>query len=354
VATNFSIESTTDEASPPIPPPKRRFLLFRRLLAIIAVLVVVSLVAAAIYVGSLSKSFTNSLHHEDILPPPVVSGPRSSSTGTKEAVPTRPAKGATKAVDYVLMGSDSRDPGDAQAGRSDSLMVLHLAADRKSAYLVSFPRDMYVAIPGYGRNKINAAFSFGGPVLAVETLEQLLGTRMDHVALIDFDGFIELTEALGGVTVYNKHASKSRGYDFPAGDITIQGDRALAFVRERYELPNGDLDRAERQRMVVKAILEKGLSPEVIANPAKFTSFVSGIAEHLTVDDQLGNGEIRTTALSLRLGANDISLLQAPISGFATVRGMSIDVVDGAKMAALANDLQNDTMADYVKKYPKS
>ena len=177
------------------------------------------------------------------------------------------------------MGSDSRDASDAGAGRSDSLMVMHLAADRKDAYLISFPRDMYVDIPGYGKNKINAAYSFGGPQLAVATLEDLLHSRMDHVAIIDFDGFIGLTEELGGVTVMNEHASKSRGYTFPAGKITIKGDEALAFVRERYELPNGDLDRAERQRLVVKAILEKGLSPETIRNPAKFTGFVSGRGE---------------------------------------------------------------------------
>ena len=221
-------------------------------------------------------------------------------------------------------------PSDAGAGRSDSLMVMHLAADRKDAYLISFPRDMYVDIPGYGKNKINAAYSFGGPQLAVATLEDLLHSRMDHVAIIDFDGFIRLTEDLGGVTVMNEHASKSRGYTFPAGKITIKGDEALAFVRERYELPNGDLDRAERQRLVVKAILEKGLSPETISNPAKFTGFVSGVAKHLIVDEGLTDKEIRRTAVSLRLSANDLHLLQAPISGFGTINGASIDVVDRA------------------------
>jgi anionic cell wall polymer biosynthesis LytR-Cps2A-Psr (LCP) family protein len=175
---------------------------------------------------------------------------------------------------------------------------------------------------------------------------------MDHVALIDFDGFIELTEQLGGVTVHNEHASASRGYTFPQGDITLEGDQALAYVRERYDLPNGDLDRAERQRRVVKAILAKGMSPQTLADPAKFTGFVSGISQHLTIDDQLTDSEIRKTALSLRMTADDVHLLQAPISGFGTVNGMSIDVVDRAGMADLATALREDRMDDYLEQHP--
>jgi LCP family protein required for cell wall assembly len=151
------------------------------------------------------------------------------------------------------MGSDSRDVGN---GRSDVLMVMHRAADRKCAHMISCPRDMYVPIPGHGRNKINAAF--GGPALTVRTLEGLLNSRMDHVALIDFEGFINLTEELGGVTVYNKYASNSGGYKFPVGDVSLRGEQALAYVRERKQLPRGDLDRAERQRAVLQAIWRKG------------------------------------------------------------------------------------------------
>ena len=130
------------------------------------------------------------------------------------------------------------------------------------AYIISFPRDMYVNIPGYGKNKINAAFAFGGAPLAVRTLENLTGVRMDHVVLIDFEGFIRLTEDLHGVTVTNKTAFSSHGFDYPKGKITIAGEEALWFVRERHQLPGGDLDRAENQRNVIKAIVQKGLSAE--------------------------------------------------------------------------------------------
>ena len=86
-------------------------------------------------------------------------------------------------------------------------MVVHLNKKRNQAYIVSFPRDMYVDIPGYGKNKINAAYAFGGVPLTVRTLERLTATRMDHVVLVDFEGFIALTEDLDGVTVTNKTRS---------------------------------------------------------------------------------------------------------------------------------------------------
>lgn len=343
-------ESDVDKGQPP-GRAKRSRRVWLRVLAVAIALIAVTAAAAGIYAGSVSKSFTENVHREKLMPS-YPSESASPGDKTEESGGSKPrSTGKTAALNYVLMGSDSRDAANAGAGRSDSLMLMHLDADRKNAYLISFPRDMYVSIPGHGKNKINAAYAFGGPQLAVATLENLLHTRMDHVAIIDFDGFIGLTEELGGVTVVNEHASKSRGYTFPSGKITIRGDEALAFVRERYELPNGDLDRAERQRLVVKAILEKGLSPETISNPAKFTGFVSGVAKHLVVDDDLTDKEIRTTALSLRLSANDLHLLQAPISGFGTINGASIDVVDRYRMAQLSKALRTDTMADYLGRY---
>ena len=106
------------------------------------------------------------------------------------------------------------------------------------------------------------------------TLESLLDVRMDHVMLIDFEGFIQLTDDLDGVTVTNKTAFTSHGHDYPRGKISIQGAKALWFVRERHSLPRGDLDRAENQRKVLKAIVQKGLSAGVVADPADRKSVV--------------------------------------------------------------------------------
>jgi polyisoprenyl-teichoic acid--peptidoglycan teichoic acid transferase len=323
---------------------RRSWLIFA--VAALALLIVGALLAGSIYAVSIDRAVNDNLQHS--------SNQLPAELPTAKGEKPRPAKVSGKAVNYVLMGSDSRDVGNARHGRSDVLIVMHLAADRKSAYMISFPRDMYVSIPGRGKDKINAAFAYGGPPLTVRTLEGLLDTRMDHVALIDFEGFMTLTEELGGVTVYNKYASVSRGYRFPVGNVTLRGEEALAYVRERYQLPGGDLDRAERQRAVLAAILAKGLAQETVSNPVKFVYFVRGFSRNVTVDDQLTEKELRSTALSLRLTPRDIRMLQAPISGFGTSpTKQSIDIVDKKKLKELAKALQTDRMDTYVDKYPK-
>jgi LCP family protein required for cell wall assembly len=323
--------------------PKRHGLLVA-LLAIVALVGVGSLIAGVLYVVAIDRAVNQSLQHaSDQLP---------AETPSANGETPRP-KRTGEAINYVLLGSDSRST-DSAGGRSDVLMVMHLSGDRESAYMISFPRDMYVPIPGHGKDKINAAFAYGGPPLTVRTLEGMLSTRMDHVALIDFEGFINLTQELGGVTVYNKYPSVSAGYKFPVGNVTVQGEEALAYVRERKQLPHGDLDRAERQRAVLQAILAKGLAKETISNPLKFVSFVRGVSRHVTVDDQLTDAELRKTALSLRLTRSDIHMLQAPISGFGTSPSkQSIDIVDQKKLKELAKALQTDQMAEYVQKYPE-
>ena len=333
----------TREAQPddkPTEPKKRRLL--PRILIGVSVLLVAVIGAGLLYAATIDRSLTKNLNRGVELP-----------TDESSARPPKEPQ-ETGTLNYVLLGSDSRDPGNEGNGRSDTIMVVHLNAKRTKAYIISFPRDMYVNIPGYGKNKINSAFAFGGAPLAVGTLEHVTGVRMDHVVLIDFEGFVNLTQDLHGVTVTNKTAFRSHGFDYPKGKITISGEEALWFVRERHQLPGGDLDRAENQRNVIKAIVQKGLSAKVISDPATFVNFMGNVAKHLTVDNSLSDSELRRTALSLRLSAKDIELLQAPISGFGTSRdGQSIDLVDAAKMAELSTALKKDKLSEYVKKYPQ-
>jgi polyisoprenyl-teichoic acid--peptidoglycan teichoic acid transferase len=343
----------TQISAPPASPTggprraERRRRIWPWVLVGVATLLVVALGAAAVYLVNIDRTLISNLNRapEVDLPSDEPSAPPGEARPTKEPQ-------ETGTLNYVLLGSDSRDPDG--GGRSDTIMVVHLNAKRNQAYIVSFPRDMYVTIPGYGRNKINAAYAFGGVPLTVQTLEKLTGVRMDHVVVADFDGFIQLTDDLDGVTVTNKNAFSSHGYDYPVGEITIRGEQALWYVRERKQLPRGDLDRAENQRNVIKAIVAKGLSGRVISNPEMFTRFIGNVAKHLTVDRSLTDDEIRRTAFSLRLEVENIARLQAPISGFGTTSdGQSIDIVDTARMAELSKALKSDTMAEYVKKYPQ-
>jgi len=337
--TTMTRESRPDDEATP---PSRRRRWLPKILIAASVLLVVVIGGGLWYASSIDRSLTENIKRGVELPtdPSSVRPPKElHETGT---------------LNYVLLGSDSRDPGNEGNGRSDTIMLVHLNAKRTKAYIVSFPRDMYVNIPGYGRNKINAAFAFGGAPLAVRTLENLTSVRMDHVALIDFEGFIRLTQDLHGVTVMNKTAFSSHGFVYPKGKITISGEEALWFVRERHQLPGGDLDRAENQRNVIKAIVQKGLSARVISDPATFTTFLGNVAKYLTVDNDLSDDEITRTAHSLRLTGKDIDLLQAPISGYGTSRdGQSIDIVDTARMDELATALKKDKLSEYVKKYPQ-
>jgi LCP family protein required for cell wall assembly len=310
-------------------------------LTALALLMVGVLFAGMLYAFTVDQKVNENLQRGASLP---------ADLPTEPGAKPRPKPRAGKAQDYVLIGADQAGGG---VSRSDALMVLHLAGDRRSAYLISFPRDLWVRIPGHGHNKINAAYAFGGSALTIRTLEDLLDVRMDHVAEVDFAGFVALADEVGGVRVYNIHPSRFGGYAFPAGHIALNGDQALAYVRERKTLPRGDLDRAERQRAVVTAILAKGLSGDTISNPRRFIAFTSGMAEHLTVDAELTPKVLRQTALSLRLAPDDLASLQAPVARFGrSADGQSIDVVDQAKMAELATALQNDTMADYLERYP--
>src|ERR1700754_1136768 len=176
----------------------------------------------------------------------------STLTGDR---PQNPVEGA---MNILLVGSDSRDPdtndGGANAWRADTLMLMHVPADHKSAQLISIPRDLWVTIPKSNsadcsdgsRAKINASFAFGGLPRAVHTVECLTDVHVDHVAAIDFGGFKEVTDALGGVDLYVEKTIKSihKPYRvFTKGTMHMNGDQALDYVRQRYQFPRGDFDR---------------------------------------------------------------------------------------------------------------
>jgi len=310
----------------------------RRALVITLVLLLALLLAAGGVVAYFFFRINSAIDSLDRDPSLLPSSTASAPTSEADNSP----------VTFVLMGSDSRST-EASEGRSDVLMVAYLSGDRSHVYLTSFPRDMWVAVPGYGQAKINAAYAWGGPALTVQTLESLTDVRMDHAVVIDFEGFINLTTTLGGVTVDNKYASSSNGYTFPQGQITLQGEEALAYVRERYDLPNGDLDRAERQRAVVSAIIDKVVSPQVLTDPGTFGDVVDQVASCVTVDSGLTTDSVWSLARSLKFtGSEGVRSLQAPISGFGTsADGQAIDIVDEAGLAELGQAMAGDTMDEY-------
>ncbi|WCC79568.1 LCP family protein [Cutibacterium equinum] len=270
---------------------------------------------------------------------------------------TRPPSVETGAQTFVLVGSDSRGW---DRGRSDTLMVAYLPANREKLYLISFLRDMWVTIPANdvvkkdSKAKINAAYSWGGMPLAIQVLEGLTDVKMDHGVVIDFNGFKTLSRDVGGIQVYNPQEFDSMGHHFDKGNVTLEGDSALAYVHERKSLKRGDVDRAANERAVLTAMIDKIFSMDTLTNPKKFSQVVSDAGSTMTVDDGLTNKEVRKLATSLKFDSGaDIVSVQAPIKGFGTSKdGQQYDIVDEAGMEELAQAMRTDTMDQYAAKHP--
>lgn len=272
---------------------------------------------------------------------------RESYAPTNADRPSDPqVTGPQPPMTFVLMGSDSRGTDDA---RSDTLMVAYLPANRQHVYVVSIPRDTYVEVPTLGKTKINAAFAKGKMPLTMQTLEKLFQVKMQHAAMVDFESFIRLTDVLGGVTVDNPQESWVKPYYYPAGKITVKGEEALAFVRQRHDLKDGDLTRALRQRQMIKGIVTKALSMGVLANPAKFGELLDQVSKLVTVDSELTNDIIKNTAMGLHLrSGEDVRGLSIPLSGYQMhPQAGAIDLLDEKRMTELAKAMQTDQMDAY-------
>ncbi len=263
----------------------------------------------------------------------------------------RPAGGS--GTNWLLVGSDSREGlteeqqadlatgGDLGAGRTDTILLMHIPAlgSGTPATMVSIPRDSYVDIPGYGSDKINAAFVEGGAALLAQTVEQATGLRVDHYAEIGFGGFAAVVDALGGVTMCPTEpiADPLAGIDLPAGCQRLDGRNALGYVRSR-ATPRADLDRMANQRQFVSAMLTRAASPAVWANPwrwyavprAAVAAVVVNTGDHVWDLARLGwaiGGATTVTVPIGEFGYND--------SGDVV---MWDDTVAGQLFTALAND----------------
>lgn len=267
----------------------------------------------------------------------------------------QPAADAGDSQNILLLGSDTRSGTvkDVRSGaRSDVIQLVHVSAGQKSVQIIHFPRDLYVSIPGHGKNKINAAFAYGGPALLAQTLSKLLGgVTINRYAIIDFKGFADLTDDLGGVDVYVAQSFDEKGYgSFKKGYNKMDGDQALGFVRERHQLREGDIDRGRNQQAWISAVVHKTLSAGTLFNPVKLTNTVKDLTKYTQVDADTSAGDIRSLALSLRnLRSGDITYYTAPFSGFGNnkVAG-SIDVVNEPQMKKLGQAIYHDKMSDYA------
>ena len=180
-----------------------------------------------------------------------------------------------KPVSVLLLGVDQR-PGE--RGRSDSIMIMTLNPTQNESRLISIPRDTKVDIVGHGTNdKINHAYSFGGPEMAIKTVEKFLDIPINYYAEINMEGFTSLVDAVGGVTVNNDLDFTSRDSHFSVGKINLDGEQALKYTRMRYEDPRGDFGRQMRQRQVIEQVIAK-LSSDV--SVSKFNTIMDVVGKN--------------------------------------------------------------------------
>jgi LCP family protein required for cell wall assembly len=168
-------------------------------------------------------------------------------------------------ISILLMGVDERE-GD--AGRSDALILMTVNPNTNSTQMVSIPRDTRTEIVGKGKqDKINHAYAFGGTGMALATVENFLDVPVDYFVKINMESFKDTVDAVGGVEVNNTLDFSYGGFDFPKGNISLDGEKALAYTRMRYEDTRGDFGRQDRQRQVIEAVIKKG------ANVSSITKF---------------------------------------------------------------------------------
>jgi len=248
---------------------------------------------------------------------------------------------------------DMAEAGDSSNQRSDTMMWIHLPADRKNVYMMSIMRDTWVDIPGVGEAKINAALAYGGIPLVVQTLEGMFDSRIDHVAVVDFEGFKAITNALGGVEVNVPIAFTSLNdeFTFAQGPQKMNGDQALGFVRERYAFADGDYQRVKDQQIFLKAVASTVLTPSTLANPVRINELVSQVSPFISVDKGLDAATIGSLAFSLRdVRTADLTSFTLPTLGTGTsADGQSIVLKDPAAITAISKAFANDNLGAYLK-----
>lgn len=240
----------------------------------------------------------------------------------------------------LVIGSDARPGHPAAGSRADSLHVVGVNPTRGTAGVVGIPRDSYVPIPGVGTRKINEALFYGGPQLTVETVERLTGIRIDAFVLAAFEEFRQLVSTVGGVEVDIPYAmsDSASGAHFQPGPTRLDGPEALAFSRDRHDVPGGDFGRSLNQgRFLVAALRE--FRGDVATDPVELFRWVIAGVRYLQSD--LSFGEVIELALAA-VGLDPGEVRNKVVSGSGGSAGGQSVVRLGSSAQAIFRDLARD------------
>lgn len=280
-------------------------------------------------------------------PPGTSPAPGPSPTPATTPSPNLPAG----QVNVLIAGSDSRSANLNADARSDVICVAQLSADRSRINLVSIARDTIATMPGGRRTKINEAYAVGG----IQELAKVVSATLDGLPFHNtletgFIWFTELSTMLGGFTVDNRFASNSSGAAFAAGQLPLQGPLALTYARERKGLPNGDLDRTERHRACLTAIVDK-LGELARADANGLAPLAMRLWEKVRAPGPSVDDVVRMIPIAAKLNRDSVASAMLPIARFDTVAGASVDIVDRDRAKELLSQLHVGDIRPYQKKY---
>ncbi|HET8987367.1 MAG TPA: LCP family protein [Humibacillus sp.] len=280
-----------------------------------------------------------------------------SSVARVDNIPDGARPADTSGHNYLLVGSDSREgltkeqrkkyaTGNAAGNRTDTIMLVHVSESGGKPVMVSLPRDSYVPIPGHNSNKINAAYSIGGPKLLTATVENVTGIHIDGYVEIGLGGFASVVDSVGGVYLCVPRDMKDpkAGIDLKKGCQNLGGGDALGFVRSRYGDPLGDIGRAARQRQFLGALMKKAATPATVLIPWRYKAFADASAAGLAVGTETGFLDAVRVLQAMRSVSNDEGLsLSVPTSdlSYRTNAGLAVKW-DTERAKALFAALKND------------
>jgi LCP family protein required for cell wall assembly len=252
-----------------------------------------------------------------------------------------PTLNSQEPIFILVIGSDARPDQEVVSQRADSLHIVALNPAAGKATIVGLPRDSYVTIPDHGTDKINAALAIGGPDLVVRTVEELTGITMDYWAITGFDGFRAMVDQIDGLVVdvpFAMNDTSAKAF-FEPGVQRLDGDNALAFARNRYDLPAGDLGRSENQGLLMVSALTQ-LRKEFTQNPSRLLDWIGAFTRNAQTTvplDELMNLAFTGTAITHKRVVNVV----VPGSS-GTVGTISVVNLDQAALQAISTDLADD------------
>ena len=236
----------------------------------------------------------------------------------------------------LLLGVDTGDLGRVDQGRSDTMMVLTVNPETEKTTITSLQRDTYIMING-NYDKLNAAYAYGGASLAMETVENYLEIPIDYYISVNMMGFQELVGAIGGVDVQSDLTFSQQGYDFVKGEnYHLEGERLLAYTRNRYDDPDGDYGRQNRQRQIIAAAINKMKSVETLSNYQSILSSLEGNVQTNLKFDQMQN-----ILLNYRAAATQLDEKSLRGSG-EMIGGVSYQIVSEEDRQAMSQMLKRE------------